>query len=114
MKNTKIKTFARFVVPGLLLGAGWSTLSAAPAPSSSVPLQESVRKALVTIPYLSVFDDLSYRVDSGIVTLSGAVTQPYIKDYAEKAVQHVPGVVGIQDQIEVLPLSPFDDQIRLR
>ena len=114
MKKTKLTKFARFVIPGLVLGVGWSTLSAAPARSTATPLQESVRKALVTIPYLSVFDDLSYRVDNGIVTLSGAVTQPYTKDYAEKAVQHLPGVVAVQDQIEVLPLSPFDDQIRVR
>jgi hyperosmotically inducible protein len=77
-------------------------------------LQDTVRKALVTIPFLSVFDDLSYRVDNGIVTLSGAVTQPVVKDYALKAVQHVAGVTAINDQIEVLPLSPFDDRIRLQ
>jgi hyperosmotically inducible protein len=114
MKKTKLTKFARFVIPGVLLGAGCTALLAAPAPSTVKPLEDSVRKALVTIPYLSVFDDLSYRVDSGIVTLSGAVTQPCIKDYAEKAVQHLPGVAGIQDQIEVLPLSPVDDRIRVQ
>jgi hyperosmotically inducible protein len=76
-------------------------------------MEDSVRKALVTIPYLSVFDDLSFKVDNTSVTLTGAVTQPYVKDYAEKAVQRVEGVTAVSDQIEVLPLSRFDDQIRL-
>jgi hyperosmotically inducible protein len=106
--------FAGLVFSALFLGTGCSFLSAAPSPRAPEPLQETVRKALVTIPFLSVFDDLSYRVDSGIVTLSGAVTQPVVKDYAENAVKRIPGVTAINDQIEVLPLSPFDDQIRLR
>jgi hyperosmotically inducible protein len=110
----KKRTIAGLVFSGLVLGVGSSAISAAPASPTPVPLEESVRKALVTIPFLSVFDDLSYRVDNGIVTLSGAVTQPVVKDYAEKAVQRVAGVTAIQDQIEVLPLSPFDDQIRVR
>jgi hyperosmotically inducible protein len=77
-------------------------------------MDENVREALVTIPYLSVFDDLSYRVENGTVTLSGAVTQPVTKDYAEKAVRDLPGVTAVNDQIEVLPLSHFDDQIRVQ
>ena len=44
------------------------------------------------------------------MTLTGAVTQPFLKDSAEKAVQRVPRRdLPVNDQIEVLPLSPFDD-----
>ncbi len=109
--RTTARAFTGFIFSGLLCTA---SVWAAPAPSGPAPLAETVRKALVTIPFLSVFDDLSYRVDNGIVTLSGVVTQPVVKDYAQRAVERVPGVVAIQDQIEVLPLSPFDDQIRAR
>jgi hyperosmotically inducible protein len=87
---------------------------AAPTPPQAKSLEEQVRVALVTIPYLSVFDDLSFRVDNGVVTLLGEATQPIIKTYAEQNVKNVPGVTGIQNQIEVLPLSRFDDDIRLR
>jgi len=73
-----------------------------------------VRIALVKIPYLSVFDDLSFRVDNGVVTLTGEAVQPMIKWYAEQNVKDVPGVTAVQNQIEVLPLSRFDDDIRLR
>ena len=113
MKTNKLLT-------GLILVAGASSVwasSTSPGTAAPIlsPLENSVRKALVMITYLSVFDDLSFTVDSnGAVTLSGEVTQPIIKDYAQKAVQHLDGVSSVNDQIEVLPLSPFDDQIRLR
>jgi hyperosmotically inducible protein len=59
-----------------------------------------------------VFDDLSYRVDGSKVTLFGSVTQPVLKSDAEKAVKKVEGVTQVDNQIEVLPLSPMDDGIR--
>ena len=100
---------------GLMLLAGASSIWAAgTVPPAVNSVEENVRKALVTMPYFSVFDDLSYKVDTGVVTLTGQVTQPYLKDYAEKAVKGVAGVTAVNDQIEVLPLSPFDDQIRVR
>jgi hyperosmotically inducible protein len=102
------------ILAGLMLTAGLGSAWAATAPQAAPTLEERVRKALVTIPYVSVFDDLSYRVENGTVTLSGAVTRPIVKDYAEKAVQRVEGITAVNDQIEVLPLSAFDDDIRLR
>jgi hyperosmotically inducible protein len=103
------------ILAGLILASGMSAVWAAPAPPNTArPLEEDVRKALVTIPFLSVFDDLSYRVENGVVTLSGQASQPIVKDYAEGAVKHLPGVTAVNDQIEVLPLSRFDDGIRFR
>jgi hyperosmotically inducible protein len=78
------------------------------------PLEEKVRKELVTIPYMSMFDDLSFRLDNGVVTLFGDVTRPVIKSYAESSVKEVEGVTRVDNKIEVLPLSPNDDDIRLR
>jgi hyperosmotically inducible protein len=75
-------------------------------------LVKEVRHELVMLPYYNVFDDLSYRVDGSKVTLFGAVTQPVLKSDAEKAVKRVEGVTQVDNQIEVLPLSPMDDGIR--
>lgn len=72
-----------------------------------------VRHELATLPYYGVFDDLSYRVDGGVVTLFGEVTRPTTKDDAEKAVKGIEGVTRVVDNIEVLPVSPMDNQIRL-
>jgi hyperosmotically inducible periplasmic protein len=78
----------------------------------SATLDERVRHALATIPYYNVFDDLSFRVDNGVVTLFGEVTQPVVKDDAVSSVKHIEGVTAVNNEIEVLPLSPFDNQIR--
>ncbi|MEQ1945896.1 MAG: BON domain-containing protein [Bryobacteraceae bacterium] len=83
-------------------------------PAQPPTLAEQVRVSLVKIPYLSVFDNLSYSVDNGVVTLTGEAVQPIIKSYAEQNVKRVPGVTSVQNQIEVLPVSRFDDDIRLR
>jgi hyperosmotically inducible periplasmic protein len=81
-------------------------------PGKSATLEERVRHALATIPYYNVFDDLSFRIDNGVVTLFGEVTQPVVKDDAGSSVKHIEGVTAVNNEIEVLPLSPFDNQIR--
>lgn len=77
-------------------------------------LSDQVRHQLVMNPYYSVFDDLNYSVDNatGVVTLSGDVTWPVVKDDAVSSVKHIPGVTKVIDNIHVLPLSPMDNQIR--
>jgi hyperosmotically inducible protein len=73
-----------------------------------------VRHQLLMLPYYGVFDDLSFRVDpDGTVILMGAVTRPTLKSDAENVVKHVEGVTKVINQIEVLPLSPEDDRIRM-
>lgn len=94
------------------LAAVFATATFAQQPEPQ--LQEKVRHELAMLPYLSVFDQLRYQVDSyGAVTLSGEVVRPTLKSDAARVVAHIPGVTHVSDQIEVLPLSPFDDRIRL-
>jgi hyperosmotically inducible protein len=76
-------------------------------------LVRDVRHALVTLPYYGVFDDLAFRVDGNTVTLIGQVTRPTLKDDAERSVKKIEGVSRVNNEIEVLPLSPMDDQVRL-
>jgi hyperosmotically inducible protein len=72
-----------------------------------------VRHELVMLPYYGVFDNLTYRVDGSKVTLSGQVTRPTLKSDAETVVKKIEGVETVDNQIEVLPVSPNDDRIRL-
>jgi hyperosmotically inducible protein len=76
-------------------------------------LINQVRHALLMLPYYGVFDDLAFKVDGGTVTLLGAVTRPTLKSDAEAAVKHIEGVERVINEIEVLPLSPMDDSIRM-
>lgn len=75
-------------------------------------LKEKVRHELVMLPYLSVFDNLQYRVDGTTVTLSGQVRNATLRPDAENVVKRIEGVTKVVNNIEVLPLSNFDDSIR--
>ncbi len=76
-------------------------------------IAREVRHQLLMLPYYGVFDDLAFRVDGGTVYLLGAVTRPTLQSDAENAVKRIEGVERVINQIEVLPPSPMDDQIRL-
>ncbi len=76
-------------------------------------LEREVRHELVTLPYYDVFDNLEYRVDGGHVTLSGQVVRPTLKSSAENVVKNIEGVEKVTNSIEVLPLSPNDDRLRV-
>lgn len=75
-------------------------------------LAKEVRHQLVMLPWYSVFDNLAYKVEGDKVTLYGQVTRPTLKSDAEAAVKSIEGVSSVVNNIEVLPLSPMDDEIR--
>ena len=75
-------------------------------------LGKKVRHELVMLPYFSVFDNLAYKVEGNTVTLYGEVTRPVLKSDAGRVVKHIEGVQNVVNNIQVLPLSPFDNQIR--
>src|SRR5713226_1573800 len=75
-------------------------------------LVREVRHQLLLLPYYSVFDNLLFKVDGDHVTLEGQVTRPTLKSDAAAAVKSIESVSGVTNDIEVLPLSPMDDQLR--
>ena len=62
----------------------------------------------------TIFDNVEASIAAGRVVLSGAVTMPFKKDDIERRVRAVQGVVGVDNRIEVLPVSQFDDELRFR
>jgi hyperosmotically inducible protein len=84
------------------------------SPRAVERIQREVRHELLMLPYLGVFDYLAYKVDGYNVTLMGQVTRPTLKSDAENVVKKIEGVEKVDNQIEVLPPSPMDDQIRRR
>ena len=81
-------------------------------PVNEAKLIQEIRHKLVTLPYFGVFDDIGFNVSGGTVTLQGEVTRPVLKDDAGRTVKGVEGVTNVINNIEVLPLSPNDDNIR--
>lgn len=110
----------RQVLRSILL-AGAAVLVSVNAPAITVTsvkpqglrgLEKDVRHELVMLPYYNVFDNLSYEVDGNRVILSGQVVRPTLKSDAESVVKRIEGVEQVENRVEVLPPSPFDDQIR--
>ena len=62
----------------------------------------------------TIFDDVSASIDNGVVTLTGKVTAPFKKDDIAARVARVSGVETVRNEIGVLPVSPFDDDLRYR
>jgi hyperosmotically inducible protein len=77
-------------------------------------IAEFVRKSIVMHPNYDAFDWIEARVDNGAVTLFGAVREPWRKTDFEKRMMNIAGVAKIENEIKVLPLSTYDDEIRVR
>jgi hyperosmotically inducible protein len=84
-----------------------------PGDKSESHIIQEVRHQLVMLPYYGVFDDIAFRVEGSKVTLLGQVTRPTLKSDAGNVTKRVEGVTEVDNQIEVLPLSPMDDQVRM-
>ena len=95
-----------------LVSAALGRQAAAPSAAATARITKEVRHELLMLPYFSVFDNLSYKVDGYNVTLMGQVTRPTLKSDAENVVKKIEGVEHVDNQIELLPLSPNDDRIR--
>jgi hyperosmotically inducible periplasmic protein len=93
----------------LMLGASSASASSMATGRYEDWLTQEVRHQLALLPFYSVFDNLEYKVDGSEVTLLGL---PTVKIDAENAVKRIEGVAKVNNKIEVLPVSPMDDQIR--
>ena len=75
---------------------------------------KDIAKTVQRYSQFTIFDDISANVKDGVVTLTGKVTMPYKRSDIEKQIAKVDGVRSVYDQISVLPVSQFDDELRYR
>jgi hyperosmotically inducible protein len=106
------KTIATGVAAVMLAAA---VATAAPANSTDrkdFQLTMDVAKSVERYTQFTIFDDVSASVNDGIVTLTGKVTMPFKRDDIAKRVAKVDGVRGVRNEMTVLPVSQFDDELR--
>ena len=103
---------ARFFMAGLLVLGLASGAQA--AERGDLQVFRDISNQVLRYSYFTIFDSVHASVDEGIVTLTGKVTMPYKRTEIEKRVAKVPGVREIQNRIEVLPVSQFDDDLRFQ
>jgi len=75
-------------------------------------LAREVRHQLNVLPYASVFDHIAFTLNGNNVTLTGQVVRHTLKTDAEAAVKSIAGVGTVANQIEELPASVSDDELR--
>jgi hyperosmotically inducible protein len=77
-------------------------------------LADEISASVRTYPQFSIFDHVSGEVNDGVVTLTGKVTMPYKKTDLGRRIARMDGVREVQNEITVLPVSSFDDDLRYR
>jgi hyperosmotically inducible protein len=82
--------------------------------SSNYELFRKVERQVQQYPFISVFDSVHIGVRDGIVELTGKVTMPYKRDGIAERVARVSGVTAVRNRVTVLPVSQFDDDLRVR
>jgi hyperosmotically inducible protein len=73
---------------------------------------KEVQKKLGSLNNYSVFDWITFGIQGKTVILKGYASRPVLKDDAARSLKGIAGVDSVDNQIEVLPNSPFDDRIR--
>jgi hyperosmotically inducible protein len=107
--------FATVLVGLMGFSMGVSSARAATSTSPNISaIPDQVRHNLAMLPWYGVFDHLDYQVNGTEVILSGQVISEHAttKYDAGKFVKTIPGVANVVNNIEVLPPSMFDNQIR--
>jgi len=101
----------------LLTAAVVVLLAGAPAvaaESENLQLFRDVQKQVLQYAHFTIFDSVHAQVDNGRVTLIGKVTMPYKRNDIEKRVARLANVTQIDNRIEVLPVSQFDNDLRFQ
>jgi hyperosmotically inducible periplasmic protein len=80
--------------------------------NSGSSLAREIHHQIQALPFYSVFDSITFSLDGKRVTLLGQVLRPTLKRHAEAAIKSLEGVESVIDEIEVLPNSPGDDELR--
>ena len=63
----------------------------------------------------TIFDDVRVGVaEDGVLVLSGGVTMPFKKDDIARIAGRVAGVSTVRNELSVLPVSSYDDDLRYR
>ena len=85
-------------------------------PVSDQELRETIANRLRydRIGYGIMFNNFEVDVRDGVVTIAGDARSYPDKASALGIVEETPGVRDVRDEINVLPLSEFDDELRIR
>lgn len=97
----------------LTLVPAWASAQSPDQRRTNDRLFRNIQSQVLEYPHYTIFDTISAQInEEGVVTLSGKVTMPYKREEIGKRVGSVNGVKQVNNQIDVLPASKSDDELR--
>ena len=84
------------------------------AQRENLAIFRDVSRQVLQYPRFTIFDSVHAQVHEGVVTLSGRVTMPFKRDDIARRVADIEGIQQVRNEVTVLPVSLFDDELRLR
>ena len=84
------------------------------ADRENLAIFQDVSQQVLRYPRFTIFDSVHAQVHEGVVTLSGRVTMPFKREDIARRVAGVEGVDDVRNEVTVLPVSQFDDELRFR
>ncbi len=79
---------------------------------SDEQISKAITKAVIGYASYGVFDAVGFDVNDGRVVLTGSVYQPWHKSDLDDRISRIVGIRALKSQIQVQPLSPFDEHVR--
>jgi hyperosmotically inducible protein len=108
-----MKKILGMLLAGAMATAGFAA-TATKVPATDAEIAQKIAKEIRMYSRYTIWDNVNLRVNNGEVELLGEVSQPWKKNDMERLAQSVPGVVSVTNELKVLPLSMFDDELRVR
>src|SRR5262245_12662252 len=81
----------------------------------SLQIVNDVYREVRNYTRFTIFDDVRVGVaEDGVVVLTGRVTMPFKRNDIGRIAERVDGVSAVRNELGVLPVSPYDDDLRYR
>jgi hyperosmotically inducible protein len=100
------------IIAALVVLLGMST--PALAQRDNLQVFRDVQQQVLRYPHFTIFDSVNAEIENGVVILTGKVTMPYKRNAIERRVGRVEGIQKVENRLDVLPVSQFDDELRYR
>ena len=107
--------FRKVLLAAFIVGLSSATAFAEVVPErKTLQIVNDITSKVRQYPRFTIFDDVNVKVENGVAVLTGKVTMGFKREDIGRLVATVPGVASVNNQLTILPTSPFDDELRQR
>ena len=108
------RNFLKFLAVTAFALAGVAGATTGPGPLTDSDIAAKAAHEIRMYPRYTIWDNISVRANGGNLELIGQVSQPFKKADLQRIAQRIAGVSSVTNELEVLPVSFQDDNLRIR